>query len=242
MALSRSPGDADVGIDDHLPPVHSDELRARRCVGASASRRHWRPEIVTEHRILQREPAPANVLVPLVERHGGDVTVLLTQRTDHLADHPGQVSFPGGRAEPSDADAAATALREAREEIGLTEAHVDVLGALPIYTTGTGFVVTPVVALVRPDFELQLDPFEVAETFEVPLAFLADPANHRRHEVEFAGARREFLSMPCRVHDATRAGRGAISFWARRRRCCATSTGSSRPDPPDRRGAVRGHR
>ena len=202
MALSFNPQEMPIiGIDDHLPPVRTDELR-----GAALRRRFreppdWRPEIVTEQRFLNREPAHASVLVPLVEQSDG-LTVLLTQRTDHLTDHPGQISFPGGRAEPADADAAATALREAREEIGLAEAHVDVLGALPIYTTGTGFIVTPVVALVRPGFELQADPFEVAEVFEVPLAFLMDPANHRRHEIEFAGAKREFLSMPWQGRDA----------------------------------------
>jgi 8-oxo-dGTP pyrophosphatase MutT (NUDIX family) len=122
--------------------------------------------------------------------------VVLTQRTDHLTDHPGQISFPGGRAERYDADAVDTALREATEEIGLARDYVDVLGSLPTYTTGTGFIVTPVVALLRPGFTIQADPFEVAEVFEVPLAFLMSPANHRRHSVEVGGVRREFLSMP----------------------------------------------
>ena len=134
------------------------------------------------------------MLVPLVERD--EMTVLLTQRTDHLTDHPGQISFPGGRVEPTDADAAATALREAHEEIGLEAAFVEVLGAMPTYTTGTGFIVTPIVALVRPGFTVNVDPFEVAEVFEVPLAFLMNPANHRRHAIEVNGVRREFLSMP----------------------------------------------
>ena len=130
------------------------------------------------------------------------LTVMLTQRTAHLHDHPGQISFPGGRVEESDADATATALREAREEGGLPAEHVDVLGSLPEYTTGTGFIVTPVVALVRPGFRPQLDAFEVAEVFEVPLAFLMNPGNHRRHAVELAGAKREFLSMPWDGYDA----------------------------------------
>jgi 8-oxo-dGTP pyrophosphatase MutT (NUDIX family) len=128
--------------------------------------------------------------------------VLLTQRTDHLSDHPGQIAFPGGRVEPEDRDATATALREAREEIGLGADHVDVLGEMPTYTTGTGFIVTPVVGLVRPDFKLQVDPFEVAEVFEVPLAFLMNPAHHRRHSVEVGGVQRQFLSMPWQGMDA----------------------------------------
>ena len=131
------------------------------------------------------------------------MTVLLTQRTDHLNDHPSQISFPGGRVETDDADAVATALREAREEIGLEAFEVEVLGSLPTYTTGTGFIVTPVVGLVRPGFTLQPDPFEVAEVFEVPLAWLMDPANHQRHAVEIAGVRREFLSIPWQGVDAS---------------------------------------
>jgi 8-oxo-dGTP pyrophosphatase MutT (NUDIX family) len=141
------------------------------------------------------------VLVPLILRDD-ELTVLLTQRTDHLTDHPGQISFPGGRAEPEDADATATALREAQEEIGLHARHIDVLGALPTYTTGTGFVVTPVVALIEPPFTIEADPFEVAEVFEVPLSFLMSPANHRHHAIEFGGVRREFLSMPWQGVDA----------------------------------------
>jgi len=154
----------------------------------------WRPEIVGESRIVERAPTDASVLVPLVLRD--EPTVLLTRRTDHLHDHPSQISFPGGRVEPEDADAVATALREAREEIGLAEAEVEVLGRLPTYTTSTGFVVTAVIGLVRPGLLLQPDPFEVAEVFEVPLGWLMNPANHQRHAIEMAGYRREFLSIP----------------------------------------------
>jgi 8-oxo-dGTP pyrophosphatase MutT (NUDIX family) len=160
----------------------------------------WRPEVLAEKSFTGRGPTAASVLVPLVLRD--TLTVLLTQRTEHLSDHPGQISFPGGRVEPSDRDATATALREAHEEIGLAASHVDVLGQLPIYTTGTGFIVTPVVALVQPGFALQPDPNEVAEVFEVPLAYLMDPGNHRRHKVDFAGAKREFFSMPWEGHGA----------------------------------------
>ena len=155
----------------------------------------WQPEIAIERRFNEREPAHASVLVPLILRDDG-LTVLLTQRTDHLTDHPGQISFPGGRAEPEDADATATALREAHEEIGLHARHIEVLGELPTYTTGSGFIVTPVVALIEPPFTIEADPFEVAEVFEVPLSFLMAPGNHRHHAVEFGGLRREFLSMP----------------------------------------------
>jgi 8-oxo-dGTP pyrophosphatase MutT (NUDIX family) len=135
------------------------------------------------------------VLVPLVMRADG-LHVLLTRRTDHLRDHAGQISFPGGRAEPDDFDAVATALRETEEEVGLDRIHIEVIGELPKYTTITSYVVTPVVALVQPDFMLTLDEFEVAEAFEVPLQFLMTPAHHRRHAMALAGESRQFLSMP----------------------------------------------
>ena len=195
MALGFDPQHMPViGIDDHLPPVRADALTVAALRQRFLMPPAWQPEIAAERRFNEREPAHASVLIPLVLRD--ELGVLLTQRTDHLNDHPGQISFPGGRAEAGDADAVATALREAHEEIGLEAGYVDVLGALPTYPTGTGFIVTPVVALVRPGYTLRADPFEVAEVFEVPLGFLMNPGHHRRHEIEFAGARREFLSMP----------------------------------------------
>jgi len=195
MALSFDPRQLPVlGIDDHLPPISRDRLQPDALRRRFAAPPAWAPETAVERLFTTREPTHASVLVPLVQRD--EVTVLLTLRTDHLHDHPGQISFPGGRAEPSDADAIATALREAEEETGLHARHIDVLGSLPTYTTGTGFIVTPVVALIEPPFSIDPDPFEVAEVFEVPLAFLMSPANHRRHGVEVEGVRREFLSMP----------------------------------------------
>jgi 8-oxo-dGTP pyrophosphatase MutT (NUDIX family) len=130
-----------------------------------------------------------------VPREGG-LHLLLTRRTDHLRDHAGQISFPGGRVEPEDDGPVATALRETEEEIGLPRRYIEVLGQLPVYTTVTAFQVTPVVGLVQPGFTLAPDPAEVAEAFEVPLAFLMNPAHHRHHRFEFAGAERRFLSMP----------------------------------------------
>lgn len=137
---------------------------------------------------------PAAVLIPLVMRDG--LTVLLTERTAHLSSHSGQIAFPGGKADPQDLDSIATALREAHEEVGLASDFVQVLGVLPAYTTGSAFVVTPVVALVRPGFDITPNPGEVADVFEVPLQFLMNPANHRHHAVDWAGKRREWLSMP----------------------------------------------
>ncbi|MBM3510582.1 MAG: CoA pyrophosphatase [Alphaproteobacteria bacterium] len=138
---------------------------------------------------------PAAVLVPIVE-HASGATVLLTQRTAHLADHAGQISFPGGRVEPVDRDAVETALRETEEEIGLTRDFVDVAGRLDTYETGTGFSITPVVGVVRPGFVIAPDSFEVAEVFEVPLAFVLDPANHQRGTREFRGVERKFYVLP----------------------------------------------
>lgn len=139
---------------------------------------------------------PAAVLVPLVQRAEG-TTVLLTRRTAHLSAHAGQISFPGGGFEECDADAAACALRETAEEIGLPPERVDVVGRLDTYVVRTGFEVTPVVGLVTPPFELAPDDFEVAEVFEVPLAFILDPRNHeRRKREDFNGVQREFWAMP----------------------------------------------
>ena len=195
MALSFDPQKLPIiGVDDHLPAVSPGELLTDALRRRFSAPPLWTPEIKTEPRFTERAPAHASVLVALVPRD--ELTVLLTQRTDHLTHHPGQISFPGGRVEPFDLDATATALREAHEEIGLEASFVDVLGTLPTYTTGTGFIVTPVVAFVRPGFAVQPDPFEVAEVFEVPLAFLMDPANHRRHAIEVACVQREFLSIP----------------------------------------------
>ena len=137
----------------------------------------------------------AAVLFPIVLRDSG-ATVLLTQRTAHLRDHGGQISFPGGRVEVEDISPIHTALRETEEEIGLDRERIEIIGFLPEYRTGTGFRVTPVVALVRPPFDLLPDPFEVAEVFEVPLHFLLNPENHQRHSLHYRGALRHFFAMP----------------------------------------------
>lgn len=137
----------------------------------------------------------AAVLVPLVNREGG-VHVLLTQRTAHLRDHGGQVSFPGGRVEPDDADREATALRETAEEIGLAADRVMLLGRLPGYEIPSGFRITPVVGWVEPPFHVVPDAFEVADIFEAPLTYFLDPANYQRRQFHFRGRHRHYLAIP----------------------------------------------
>lgn len=192
-----NPKDAPLNkVDTHLPQVAQVNLRAETLRARFRTPPVWTPELAVERQFEVRAPARASVLIPLVSR--GDeqeLMVLLTRRTDHLRDHPGQISFPGGRSEPTDANEISTALREAQEEIGLRSDFVEVLGSLPLYTTGTGFIVTPVVALVRQGFSLKIDAEEVAEVFEVPLSFLMNPVNHRWHSVEMGGLERRFLSM-----------------------------------------------
>jgi 8-oxo-dGTP pyrophosphatase MutT (NUDIX family) len=143
------------------------------------------------------ELTAASVLVPIVLREA-EATVLFTRRTAHLKNHSGQISFPGGRAEPEDPSPEHTALRETFEEIGLAAERVELLGRLGDYHTRTGYRITPVVGLVTPPFELSPDGHEVDEVFEVPLAFLLDPANHQRHSRKFQGETRHFFAIPWR--------------------------------------------
>jgi 8-oxo-dGTP pyrophosphatase MutT (NUDIX family) len=152
-----------------------------------------------DHTLSGGEPpeklTAAAVLIGLVERAEG-LHVLLTQRTQHLADHAGQIALPGGRVEPSDPDTVFAALREAEEEIGLPPSNVEVIGRLDTYITGTGFEIAPIVGLVRVPFLARLDTFEVAELFEVPLAFIVDPANHEQRSRELRGRQRSFYVLP----------------------------------------------
>jgi 8-oxo-dGTP pyrophosphatase MutT (NUDIX family) len=149
-----------------------------------------------ERRNIPRDPRPAAVLIPLVTRP--ELTMLFTQRATQLRNHAGQVSFPGGRIEATDGSAAAAALREAREEIGLDERFVSVIGYLPDHVVVTGFRITPVVAFVQPGFELLLASEEVEDTFEVPLDYLFDMANHRlqRRRFKASGEEREVREIP----------------------------------------------
>ena len=155
-------------------------------------------QIASLRQLLPERLARAAVLVPLVERPDG-LNVLLTLRSSHLKNHAGQVSFPGGRIEESDAGPWAAALREAREEIGLEARYVSLAGYLPDHIVISGFRVTPVVAFVDPGFSLRLDTTEVEDTFEVPLQFALDPANHAARERHFAG--HTIVTHDIRYHD-----------------------------------------
>ncbi|MFT5588618.1 MAG: 8-oxo-dGTP pyrophosphatase MutT (NUDIX family) [Bradyrhizobium sp.] len=159
----------------------------------------WTQELNDERSVLSpaRAPIPASVLLPIVERSHG-LTMLLTQRSPNLTNHPGQIAFPGGRADAGDHSAIDTALRETEEEIGLLRRHIDVIGTLPDYFTLTGYQITPVVALIRPPFDLRAEPGEVEEIFEVPLAFLMDGMHHQRRALELpnGAGHRTFYAMP----------------------------------------------
>lgn len=163
--------------------------------GRTWARSDWdlNPEMIADFAVM--EPArPAAVLVPIIARD--ELTVLLTQRPESMRQHAGQISFPGGKVDAGDADHAAAALREAEEEIGLDRRFVEPLGFLDMYRTGTGFNVAPLVAIVRPDHVLAVDTREVADAFEVPLAFLMNPANHQKHARPWRGRERHFYAMP----------------------------------------------
>jgi len=202
-----------IGVDAHLPAVARAAQTPEALRQRFAAPPPWQPEVRHEKSFSDRPPALASVLVPIVLRP--QPTVLLTQRTAHLSTHAGQVAFPGGRADAHDANAQATALREAHEEIGLDAGQVEVLGCLPRYVTGSAFIVTPVVGLVPPDVRLYPNPGEVSDVFEVPLDFLLNPAHHCRHVMHWQGEQREWFSMPWQDGDTTRFIWGATAGMLR---------------------------
>jgi 8-oxo-dGTP pyrophosphatase MutT (NUDIX family) len=157
----------------------------------------WKPELPDDLRERFPTLRRAAVLIPIVERPDG-LTILLTQRTDHLSNHAGQVSFPGGSADELDSSAIETALRETEEEIGLGRRHIEIVGVLPDHITASSYLVTPVIGLVTPPFELIAESNEVAEIFEVPLAFLMDGMHHQRISFDLpeGAGRRSFYAMP----------------------------------------------
>lgn len=148
-----------------------------------------------EDLILNARLRDAAILVPVVD-HGSEATVILTKRTDHLSTHSGQIAFPGGRIDAEDASPEDAALRETEEEIGLDRSFIEVVGRMPDYVSGSGFRIAPVLSVVRPDFMLTLNRDEVDDAFEVPLAFLMDPANHSQESLVWQGRERHFYTMP----------------------------------------------
>jgi 8-oxo-dGTP pyrophosphatase MutT (NUDIX family) len=204
------------GFDAQAIPVHafcSDQVKVSPKILVPEILRQrfqyppiWQPEITDESRqvmvadiIAKRQAAgkvtEAAVLIPILLKEDG-LSVLLTQRTNHLRDHAGQISFPGGRMDPGDVGPNDTALRESEEEIGLDRNRVEIIGHMPQYLTVSGYSVTPVVGLVQTQDQYTLDEFEVADVFEVPLQFLMDPANHQIRMWQSAQGSRRFYAMP----------------------------------------------
>jgi 8-oxo-dGTP pyrophosphatase MutT (NUDIX family) len=182
------------GVD--LPAVALERLAEQALRTRFTNPPAWQPETQGDGGLFPgRTPREAAVLVPFVLRETG-ITVLLTQRTSHLHDHAGQISFPGGRRDAQDQSLHATALRETAEEVGIATDLIQTVGELPVYETVTGYHVTPVLGFVRPGFALQLDAFEVDAAFEVPLSFLMNPANHQRRAFATPIGERQFTAMP----------------------------------------------
>jgi 8-oxo-dGTP pyrophosphatase MutT (NUDIX family) len=194
-----------VPVDEVKAPTHEFFERARARLGREV------PPALTDNSLpgargdLDLDPVlwekagvkatkPAAVLIPVVER--AEPTVLLTQRTPDLASHSGQIAFPGGKIDPADASPQAAALREAREEIGLDPRYIDPIGYLDLYLTFSGFRILPLLARVEPDYQLTINPAEVADAFEVPLSFLMHPANHQRLKRDWEGIERHYYAMP----------------------------------------------
>ncbi len=195
-----------VSRDSHMPAVEQSLLTPDGMRLRFTQEKQWQAEVTDENRAALakegsfragrgNELTPAAVLIPLI-MHENELKILLTQRTAHLHDHPGQISFPGGRSDPQDTSAIDTALREAEEEIGLPSNRVEVLGSLPHYLTITGYQVTPVVSLVDAGHTYEPDEFEVADIFEVPMAYLMNPHHHEQRMWESPQGYRRFYAMP----------------------------------------------
>jgi 8-oxo-dGTP pyrophosphatase MutT (NUDIX family) len=191
------------------PPLEPARLTVAALRRRFASPGNWSPEFVDDNYQIDGAVArSAAVLMPLLQRPDG-LNILLTLRSEHLSKHGGQVAFPGGRVDQGDPSPVAAALRETQEEIGIAPSAIEILGELPVYRTGTGYAVTPVVGLVDPAItldSLELQPAEVADAFEVPLAFLMDPSNHQRRLFRWhqdgQEHERRFFTMPWRPDPA----------------------------------------
>jgi 8-oxo-dGTP pyrophosphatase MutT (NUDIX family) len=181
---------------DALPAVPKQRLQASFLRARLSDPTPWSPEPFSERVLEPDQPIhPAAVLIGLI-RHSDGLTVLLTRRASRLRKHPGQIAFPGGRCDADDASFEHTALREAFEEVGLVSRHAEVLGQMPQYQTGTGYRITPVLALITPGLAWTLAPDEVDQVFEVPLEFLMNPRNHQRRRMLAADGHRDFFAMP----------------------------------------------
>jgi 8-oxo-dGTP pyrophosphatase MutT (NUDIX family) len=194
-------------IDDLIPrnlrPFTAEDLRRlaaeRLAAGAAEAQGDHIHSPGYAEIVLSRATKPAAVLIPVIDRPG-ELSIVLTKRLDNLRSHSGQVAFPGGKIDEDDASPEAAALREAQEEVALDPALAEIIGRLPDYHTGSGYRIAPVLALVRPEARLVANPEEVDYVFEVPLAFLMDPANHRRGSRMFQGQERSYLEMPYGSH------------------------------------------
>jgi 8-oxo-dGTP pyrophosphatase MutT (NUDIX family) len=195
-----------VARDSHMPAVEQSLLTPDGLRLRFTQEKDWQAEVTDENRAALakegsfragrgNELTPAAVLIPLI-MYENELKILLTQRTAHLYDHPGQISFPGGRSDPQDSSAIDTALREAEEEIGLPASRVEVLGSLPHYLTITGYQVTPVVSLVDAGHVYEPDEFEVADIFEVPMEYLMNPHHHEQRMWQSPQGYRRFYAMP----------------------------------------------
>ncbi|MEY3665428.1 MAG: hypothetical protein RLZZ153_1610 [Pseudomonadota bacterium] len=185
-----------LGSADALPAVAAQRLQASFLRQLFAAPPSWSPEPVVERELEpDQQVHPAAVLIGLVD-YGSDLTVLLTRRASRLRKHAGQIAFPGGRCDSGDHSIEYTALREAHEEVGLAEHQAEVLGLMPQYQTGTGFRITPVVAIIEPGVAWRPAADEVDQVFEVPLEFLMNPRNHQRRRMLAANGHRDFFAMP----------------------------------------------